>query len=213
MALGIPVLFWDVDTAVDFMLPEGKLYVPGAQDLLPTLARLNAAARDREVPILASVDDHLLTDEEISDQPDFKRTYPPHCLTGTAGAEKVRETRFRDPLVIGHGAVDQKVLSRQLATNPREILVRKRTVDVFTNANTEALVTALQPRRIVIYGVALDVCVRWAIEGLWERGFHRLSLVLDATQPIDPALGKALLKKWRQQGVGMTTTDDLLAEC
>ena len=28
-------IFWDVDTQVDFMLPTGKLYVPGAEQIVP----------------------------------------------------------------------------------------------------------------------------------------------------------------------------------
>ena len=31
-------------------------------------------------------------------QPDFATTYPPHCLRGTHGAEKVAETRQADPV-------------------------------------------------------------------------------------------------------------------
>ena len=29
------VIFWDVDTQYDFMQPDGKLSVPGAQDIIP----------------------------------------------------------------------------------------------------------------------------------------------------------------------------------
>ena len=36
-------IFWDVDTQVDFMLPGGKLYVPGAEKLIPNLKRLTDA--------------------------------------------------------------------------------------------------------------------------------------------------------------------------
>jgi len=42
---------------------------------------------------VASADDHELTDPEISDEPDFEYTYPPHCLRGTPGAERVPETK------------------------------------------------------------------------------------------------------------------------
>ena len=28
------ILFWDVDTQYDFMRPEGKLYVPGAEEII-----------------------------------------------------------------------------------------------------------------------------------------------------------------------------------
>ena len=40
------VIFWDVDTQVDFMLQGGKLYVPGAEKLIPNLRRLVDAARE-----------------------------------------------------------------------------------------------------------------------------------------------------------------------
>jgi uncharacterized protein YabN with tetrapyrrole methylase and pyrophosphatase domain len=42
----VHALLWDVDTQVDFMLPEGKLYVPGAEETAPAMARLVAAARE-----------------------------------------------------------------------------------------------------------------------------------------------------------------------
>ena len=37
---------WDVDTQVDFMLPHGKLYVPGAEETIPAMERLLRAARE-----------------------------------------------------------------------------------------------------------------------------------------------------------------------
>src|SRR5919204_1118398 len=94
-------IVWDVDTQVDFMLPDGKLYVPGAEETAPAMARLVAAAREARIVHVASADDHELTDPEISDSPDFANTYPPHCLRGTRGAEKIIETKQRDPLPLG----------------------------------------------------------------------------------------------------------------
>ena len=35
-----PVIFWDVDTQHDFMDPDGKLYVKGAELIMPKLAQL-----------------------------------------------------------------------------------------------------------------------------------------------------------------------------
>jgi nicotinamidase/pyrazinamidase len=95
------VVLWDVDTQVDFMLPEGKLYVPGAEETAPAMARLVAVARAAGIPHVASADDHELTDPEISETPDFRTTYPPHCLRGTHGARKVPETDQDDPVPFG----------------------------------------------------------------------------------------------------------------
>src|SRR5919201_332077 len=90
-------ILWDVDTQVDFMLPKGKLYVPGAEKTAPAMARLVAAAREAGLVHVASADDHELTDAEISPEPDFSTTYPPHCLRGTRGARRVPETEQPDP--------------------------------------------------------------------------------------------------------------------
>src|SRR5437763_13455268 len=80
------------------MLPDGKLYVPGAEKTAPAMARLVAAAREAGVVHVASADDHELTDPEISDDPDWRSTFPPHCLRGTRGAHKIDETAQAEPL-------------------------------------------------------------------------------------------------------------------
>src|SRR3954462_3552935 len=91
-------IFWDVDTQVDFMEPSGKLYVPGAREIAPAMERLVDAARAARIVHVASADDHELTDPEISDAPDFQTPSPPPCPRGPRGAEKVLETKQRDPL-------------------------------------------------------------------------------------------------------------------
>ena len=37
-------VFFDIDTQVDFMLPAGALYVPGAERMLPVIAKQRSAA-------------------------------------------------------------------------------------------------------------------------------------------------------------------------
>ena len=76
-------ILWDVDTQVDFIDPDGKLAVPGAAAVVPAMARLVGWARASGIAHVASADDHELTDPEISDEPDFTSTFPPHCLRGT----------------------------------------------------------------------------------------------------------------------------------
>ena len=79
------VIFWDVDTQADFMLPGGKLYVPGAEKLIPNLKRLTDAARQGRVFILGDRDAHTEND------PEFER-FPAHCVQGTPGANIIPET-------------------------------------------------------------------------------------------------------------------------
>ena len=81
-------VLWDVDTQVDFMLPTGKLYVPGAEETVPAMSRLVEAARAAGVVHVASADDHELTDPEISDEPDFRDTFPPGLVPGLVAGRR-----------------------------------------------------------------------------------------------------------------------------
>src|SRR3954452_24195477 len=119
------VVLWDVDTQGDFMLPEGKLYVPGAEETAPAMRRLVAAARASGIPHVASADDHELTDPEISDEPDFANTFPPHCLRGTRGAQKIPETEQDDPLPLASLPIPPGLVP-QLVEGRRELLLLKK---------------------------------------------------------------------------------------
>ena len=198
------MILWDVDTQVDFMLPEGKLYVPGAEETAPAMGRLVAAAWSAGVVHVASADDHELTDAELSESPDFETTYPPHCLRGTRGARKVPETEQADPVPLALTAVPGEWL------RGREFLLLKKHFDVFTNPNTEPLLAALAPDEVVVFGVATDVCDDAAIRGLVARG-QRVSFVEDAARGLDAGRTEACLAEWRALGVAFTTVDEVLA--
>lgn len=64
-------VFWDVDTQVDFIDPDGKLYVQGAETIRANLARLATFAHEQGIRILGSSDCHVPEDEEVSGDPDF----------------------------------------------------------------------------------------------------------------------------------------------
>ena len=203
------MILWDVDTQVDFMLPEGKLYVPGAEETAAAMARLVTAAREAGIVHVASADDHELTDPEISDDPDYRNTYPPHCLRGTPGAEKVPETKQSDPLPLSLVPFPPGLVPG-LIEGRRELLLLKKTFDVFTNPNTEALLDALDPDEILLFGVATDVCDDAAIRGFLRRG-RRVRFVEDAARGLDDDRVAACLAAWREGGVELTTADEAVA--
>lgn len=202
--------FWDVDTQVDFILPDGKLYVTGAEQIRANLALLTTHARQAG-RIVASVDYHAETDPEISDNPDFIDTFPPHCLIDTPGQLKIEETSPADPLWIDTDRVPVETLRERLSEHRGEIVIRKKRFDVFSNPNVDAVLNELNPSEIVLYGVALDVCNRFAVEGLLERNVAPISLVLDATRAIDPTRGEALVETWRDRGVRVVSTSDIVS--
>ncbi len=204
------MILWDVDTQVDFMLPHGKLYVPGAEETAPAMRRLVDAARAAGIPHIASADDHELTDPEITDEPDFANTFPPHCLRGTRGAEKVPETEQEDPLPLALVPYPPGLVPA-LVEGRREILFLKKNFDVFTNPNAQPVLEALDPDEVILFGVATDVCDDAAILGLLQRG-RRVRFVEDAARGLDDERVSACTAVWRDRGVRFTTTDEVVAE-
>jgi nicotinamidase/pyrazinamidase len=203
------VILWDVDTQVDFMEPSGKLYVPDANAVAPAMERLVDAARAAGIVHVASVDDHELTDPEIAEKPDFRNTYPPHCLRGTRGAEKILETKQRDPLPLSLVPYPPGLLPG-IARGHREILLLKKNFNVFTNPNTDPLLDALDPATIVVFGVATDVCNDAAIRGFLQRG-RKVRFVEDAARGLDEQRVMTCTTAWREGGVEFVTHTEVIA--
>src|SRR6185295_19130640 len=116
------VVFWDVDTQVDFMDPHGALYVKGSEDIRENLRLLTDHARRTGTRIVASVDFHAAADEELSPSPDFLVTFPPHCLRGTPGQEKVAETAPTNPLWIDSAPMEPHEVAAHALAHPGEIV-------------------------------------------------------------------------------------------
>jgi len=202
-------ILWDVDTQVDFIEPGGKLYFGGAEEAKPAMARLVEAARAAGVVHLASADDHELSDPEISETPDFESTWPPHCLRGTRGAEKIPETKQLDPLPLPLVPMPHAIL-RRLLEGRREILIPKKQYDPFTNPNSETLLDVLDPDEILLFGVATDICDDAAVRALLRRG-RRIAFVEDASRGVDESRVAACTAAWRDAGVRFTTAEEAAA--
>ena len=197
-------VLWDVDTQVDFVHGDGKLAVPGAESVAPAMARLVEAARSAGIPHIASADDHELTDAEISERPDFSSTYPPHCLRGTRGAEKIPETRQDDPVPLALSEVPEKWL------RGREFLLLKKHFDVFTNPNADRLLAWLDPSEVILFGVATDICDDAAIRGLLARG-RAVTFVEEASRGLDESRTLACTAAWREAGVRFASVAEVVA--
>jgi nicotinamidase/pyrazinamidase len=195
-------VLWDVDTQVDFVHPDGKLAVPGAEEAVPAMERLVAWARAEGIPHVASADDHELTDAELSLEPDFRATYPPHCLRGTRGAAKIAATEQADPVPLGLEPVPERFIAG------REFLLLKKHFDVFTNPHADRLLALLDPEEVILFGVATDVCDDAAIRGLVARG-RRVTFVEDAARGLDEARTGACLAAWREAGVRFSSSAHL----
>ncbi len=204
------LIFWDVDTQYDFMMKDGKLYVPNAEEIIPNLEKLYNYARKNEIQIIGSADYHTLQDEEISDNPDYLNTFPPHCLQNTSGWERIDATKPLNPLYIDSSPLSREELEKMIRDHKGEIIFRKQKFDVFSNPNVDPVLEIINPKEIVVFGVALDVCDAYAIEGFLKRGKYKIYLVEDAAKPIYEERGKQLIEKWKTEGVEIIKTDDIV---
>jgi nicotinamidase/pyrazinamidase len=195
------VVFWEVDTQADFMLPAGKLYVPGAEKLLPNIRRLTDAARQGRVFLVSHGCFHT------ADDPEFK-IFPAHCVQGTAGAEFVPEALtdrvFRVPNE-GHASLPADLFACQ------QILLEKQTLDVFESRHADALVRRLGDRpEFMVFGVVTEYCVGFAAKGLLQRG-RRVAVVRDAIETLKPEDGDRKIAELQQLGARLISTGQAIA--
>ena len=188
-------LFFDVDTQVDFLLPVGALYVPGGEKLIPALARLTEFAARQSIPLLSTADAHDPQDSEFAQ-------WPPHCVAGTLGQKKVPETVLPGAVVIPDSAGP---LPEGWQRAP-QIIIEKQTTDAFQTSTLGRVLEARPARRVVLYGVVMEVCVLCAARGLLKRSVQ-LDIVTDAIREVDRARGDQALAELEAAGARLVSVE------
>jgi len=194
------VVFWEVDAQADFMLPGGKLYVPGAEKLLPNIRRLTDAARQGRIFLVSHGCYHTKNDPEFA-------IFPPHCVKGTPGANLVPEALTEKVVTVPNEAAASLPpdLSRY-----QQILLEKQTLNIFESRHADELVERLGPNvEFVVFGVVTEFCVRFAAKGLLERG-RRVSVVRDAIETLNSEDGKRAVAELQALGATFITTEQAL---
>ncbi|MEE8176418.1 MAG: isochorismatase family cysteine hydrolase [Acidobacteriota bacterium] len=196
------MVFVDVDTQADFMLPTGSLYVPGAEQIIPNLARLLEFARDYDVPVVSSADAHSLSDDEF-------QQFPPHCVKGTSGQKKLPETLLAQWTVLPNE--QQPEPAEEEIFRCRQWILEKQKFDLFTNVHAAFLFEKLAAGQYVVFGVATEYCVRDAVLGLLRQG-RPVTVVEDAIRAIEAGSGQAALQEMQNAGARLLRTQEVLRE-
>ena len=92
-------IFFDIDAQLDFLYPAGARYVPGAEQIVPAIARLNHYAAAHGIPVISTTDAHTENDPEFRD-------WPPHCVAGTTGQHKAEATLLEKRVVVPNRPCD-----------------------------------------------------------------------------------------------------------
>ncbi|HEX2775298.1 MAG TPA: isochorismatase family cysteine hydrolase [Candidatus Acidoferrales bacterium] len=195
------VVFWEVDVQEDFMLPGGKLYVSGAEKIIPNITRLVDVAREGRVLLISSACRHL------PDDPEFK-IFPPHCLRGTPG-ERIIPQGLTEKICSIPNDGTMKLPDSLL--NNQQLVLEKQTLDVFNNPHADAIVNRLgKETQYLVFGVVVEHCVYWAAKGLLDRG-HKVSIVKDAIETLKGADGRRSLDELESLGAAFVSTDEAIA--
>jgi len=194
-------VLWEVDAQADFMLPGGKLYVPGAEKIIPNIKRLVDIARNGRALLISSTCSHTPNDPEFE-------TFPPHCVRGTPGARIVPEGLAKDLSTIPPDATFK--LPADLLEH-QQIVIEKQVLDVFSNPHTSAIIEKL-PRdaEFIIFGVVTEYCVGLAAKGLLDRG-RKVAIVTDAIETLKADEGHRTISNLTALGARLTTTNGVLA--
>lgn len=195
------IVFWEVDAQIDFMLPGGNLYVPGAENIIPNIGRLVNEARAGRVFLVSSADAHT------PDDPEFK-TFPPHCVKGTRGADIIAEGLAVKRLTVLND--DSFALPKNL-DEYQQLILEKQTLDVFQNPKASELVERLGPNtEYLVFGVVTEYCVNCAVNGLLQRN-KKVAIVQDAIETIKSEEGDRTLRELQSRGARLISTDQAIA--
>ncbi len=202
------VLFWAVDCQKDFMNKDGALYVQGAEEIKPALEKLTKLAEEKKLTVVNTYDLHTPGDEEISDTPDFKTTFPHHCMVNSKGWNGIKETnlQFSDSRFNCSIFRATESLEENWVKTGKNIHIYKNKFDVFEgNRHTDEVVKILNTDCVIVYGVSGDCCVDYAIKGLIKRKCKVIA-VIDAIK----SLKETPVDEWKKMGVTLMSTIDVI---
>lgn len=161
-----------VDVQNDFADPRGGLYVAGGEQIIPTINELIVVAQAADALVVYTQDWHP------SRTPHFDTdggTWPVHCVQGTWGAELHPKLDVAGP-VIRKGTHGEDGYSGFTAR------------DVHTGeqlpTDLDRILRENDISRVVVVGLAQDVCVKHTAIDARHRGYHT-TVLLVATRPVN----------------------------
>jgi len=170
-----------VDMQKDFVYPDGKLYVPGSEKIIPSIRMLLDRARANRVKVVYTQDWHP------ENSPEFK-IWPEHCVMGSRGAEIVDE----------------------LKPQPGELIIRKETYDAFYRTELEERLREANVENVIVTGVVANICVLHTAGSAALRGL-KIVLPVDCTVALNEFDYRLTLRQVSFLYKGTITRSDLLS--
>ena len=180
-----------VDVQNDFC-EGGSLAVTGGSAVVAAVSAYLAAEAASYAHVVASRDYHIDPGDHFSDHPDFARSWPPHCVVGTAGAEfhpDLDTSRIEAVFSKGaHAAAYSGFEGTDHAGTPLAGWLRERGVDALD-----------------VIGIATDYCVRATALDAAQEGFAT-RVLLPLVVGVDPVTTGEALAAMRDAGVALDSS-------
>jgi nicotinamidase/pyrazinamidase len=221
MVMKVQIFF--IDCQKDFINDGGALQVPGAPGIVENLKKLNAAAKDDVIRVFTQ-DYHMDNDVELSSTPNFKTTFPPHCMADTEGVRILNEIMPKQPQYFGYMMRLEDLLKSDFSVNvleAQDYIFTKNIFSIFDgNPNAAVFVKATAPDIIFVCGVAGDVCVKAVVESLEALNIERfrlaekeikIAVVTDAVKSLNESVANTYFGKLEEEGyIQLVNTDYVL---
>jgi len=165
-----------VDTQYDFMMPDGRLYVNGAEALIaPMIQHLAKVNVEEYEGVVLTFDTHEIEEYERSEE---GKQFNFHCGAGTTGWSNVLN------LDLLPADLPVFYLEKGIFDMWGESDLRMHTAGYKTIVERDEFFRKLSRDIIIeVIGVAADFCVKYAVDGFARKGFQ-VEVIRDLTKGI-----------------------------
>jgi nicotinamidase/pyrazinamidase len=133
-------------------------------------------------------------------------------MAGTEGSEFIDETnpnKFRPSNYVFIGYNEPRGIPPGMVEKYRNLVLLKDHFDIFQgNPYANDIIATLKPKGIVVYGVATNVCVNFAVVGLLNRGYS-VMVVKDAIKELPNLPVEPIYDDWRNRGALFVDADEI----
>lgn len=190
----------------------GELAVPGGERLVKPINKLTRVALETGAYVAGTRDAHKLGTAHFSDEPNYRNTWPVHCVEGTPGFEYHPDLMIADSPLVGHFLKGQKI-----ATSPEDD--DSYTGALAINEYGERLPDVMRQRgvrNVYLAGVALGdgdeykLCVDSTAFDLLRDGFN-VHVIEDAVEAVLPENRALCFRNLGKAGISLVTADEAIA--
>lgn len=136
-----------IDMQRDFVAKDAPIECYGARNILPHIRELLNTARSLGVPIIIAKEVHRLDGSDFGIELEKESK---HCIEGSGGEEIVDE----------------------LLPKKSDYIILKRRYSGFYETDLEILLKGLRVDRLILMGVATNVCVRATAQDAKQKDYH-----------------------------------------